>query len=54
MLRKQEKSDLTGLIKWNFQKVTFFLVTLYICGEKGYLFILIQFRKLIIVLNFLV
>ena len=24
MVRKQEKSDLTGLIKWNFQKVTFF------------------------------
>ena len=29
MVRKQEKSDLTGLIKWKFQKVTFFLVTLY-------------------------
>ena len=24
MVRKQEKSDLTGLIKWKFQKVTFF------------------------------
>ena len=29
MVRKQEKSDLTGLIKWKFQKVTFFLLTLY-------------------------
>ena len=24
MVRKQEKSDLTGLIKWKIQKVTFF------------------------------
>ena len=33
MVRKQEKSDLTGLIKWKFQKVTFFLLTLYNCNK---------------------